>query len=215
MVMRKVGNFDIFEKYDIFEIDMFGVNITKNCIKPNEDIVREMLKYSLINNSELFNVFHVEIYGSFNSNKRDTAYDVDMRIHIDYPFVKEQLDLLEPLLQKQIDISYNKFQLLLDISAYDFDKTFHTKNEDYIKYIIETNACYTVLYPSINNIRFNDNGYRFNINHFYKKYAISENWIPNEKHKIQLMNNQYTKCTKIQSIDDVNTLCNRFTEIPI
>jgi hypothetical protein len=208
--MRKVGNFDIFKEYDLFEVEMFDVIITKNCIKPTDDIVKEMLKYSLINNSDLFNMFHIEIYGSFNSNKRETAYDVDMRIHIDYPFIKEQLDLLEPLLQKQIDICYNKFQLLLDISLYDFDKTFHTKNEDYIKHIIESNACYTVLYPSINNIRFDNNGYRFNINHFYKKYAISENWIPNEKHKVQLINNQYTKCTKIQSIDDIDKLCNKF-----
>ena len=67
--MRRVGNFDIFEEYDLFEVDMFDVIITKNCIKPTEDNVRKMLEYSLINNSELFNMFHVEIYGSFNSNK--------------------------------------------------------------------------------------------------------------------------------------------------
>jgi hypothetical protein len=212
--MRKVGNFDIFEKYDIFEIDMFGVIITKNCVKPNENSVREMLKYSLINNSELFNMFHVEIYGSFNSNKRETAYDIDMRIHLDYPFVREQLDLLEPLLRKQIDISYNKFQLLLDVSAYDFDKTFHTKNEDYIKHIIEANRCYTVIFPPVDTIRFNNNGYRFNINYFYKKYGITENGPPNEKHKVQLINNQYTKCTKIQSMDDINKLCNEFNIQP-
>jgi hypothetical protein len=212
--MRKVGNFDIFKEYDFFEVEMFDVIITKNCVKPTEDNVRKMLEYSLINNGELFNMFHVEIYGSFNSNKRENAYDLDMRIHTDYPFVKTQLDVLEPLLQKQIDIGYNKFQLLLDISLYDFDKEFHTKNEDYIKYIIESNVCYTVLYPSINNIRFNNNGYRFNMNHFYKKYAISENWIPNEKHQIQLINNQYTRCTKIQSIDDINKLYDEFNIQP-
>ena len=111
--MHKVGNFDIFKEYDFFEVNMFDVIITKNCIKPTEDIVKEMLKYSLINNSDLFNMFHVEIYGSFNSNKRETAYDVDMRIHIDYPFLEEQLDLLEPLLQKQLDISYNIYYNIL------------------------------------------------------------------------------------------------------
>jgi hypothetical protein len=193
---------------------MFDVIITKNCIKPTEDNVRKMLEYSLINNSELFNMFHVEIYGSFNSNKRETAYDVDIRIHIDYPFIKEQLDVLEPLIQNQIDIAYNKFQLLLDISLYEFDKEFHTKNEDYIKYMFESNTFESVLYPSINNIRFNNNGYRFNMSHFYKKYAISENWIPNEKHKVQLINNQYTRCTRIQSIDDINKLYNEFNIQP-
>ena len=212
--MHKVGEFDMFKEYDFFEVEMSDVIITKNCIKPTKDNVRKMLEYSLINNSELFNTFHVEIYGSFNSNKRETAYDVDMRIHIDYPFIKEQLDTLEPLIQKQIDISYNRFQLLLDISLYDFDKEFHTKNEDYIKYIIESNVCYTVLYPSINNIKFNNDEYRFNLNHFYKKYAISENWIPNKKHEIQLANNQYTRCTRIQSIDDINKLYNEFNIQP-
>ena len=54
--MHKVGNFDIFKEYDFFEVNMFDVIITKNCIKPTEDIVKEMLKYSLINNSDLFNI---------------------------------------------------------------------------------------------------------------------------------------------------------------
>ena len=164
--MHKVGNFDIFKEYDFFEVNMFDVIITKNCIKPTEDIVKEMLKYSLINNSDLFNMFHVEIYGSFNSNKRETAYDVDMRIHIDYPFLEEQLDLLEPLLQKQLDISYNKFQILLDVCAYDFDKEFHTKNKNYMEYMVNANICYTGLYPAIDVIKFNNNGYRFNIKHY-------------------------------------------------
>ena len=48
------------------------------------------------------------------------------------------------------------------------------------------------------------------LNHFYKKYAITENWIPNKKHEVQLINNQYTRCTKIQSIDDINKLYNEF-----
>lgn len=206
--MHKVGDFDIFKKYDFFEVNMFDVIITKNCIKPTEDIVKEMLKYSLINNSDLFNMFHVEIYGSFNSNKRETAYDVDMRIHIDYPFLEQQLDLLEPLLQKQLDISYNKFQILLDVCAYDFDKEFHTKNKNYMEYMVNANICYTGLYPAIDVIKFNNNGYRFNIKHYYKKYGINENWLPAEKHKVQLMNNQYTICTKIQSINDLNKLYN-------
>jgi hypothetical protein len=212
--MHKVGNFDIFTKYDSFEMNKFDVIITKNCVKPTEEIVKKMLEYSLINNSELFNLFHVEIYGSFNSNKRKNAYDVDMRIYVDYPFIKKQLDLLEPLLQKQIDISYNKFQILLDVSMYNFDKEFHTTNKNYIEYRIEKNIIYTPLFPSTNYIQFNNNGYRFNINHFYKKYAINEAWPADEKNKKQLIDNQYTLCTKIQSIEDINKLCNEFNIQP-
>jgi hypothetical protein len=213
--MHKVGNFDIFNEYDFFEMNKFDVIIKKNCVKPTEDIVRKMLEYSLINNNELFNMFHVEIYGSFNSNNRENAYDVDIRIHIDYPFIKKQLDVLEPLVQKQIDISYNKFQLLLDISLYDFDKEFYTTNKNYIEHRRLLNESYSVLYPGTNIVKFDNTEYRFNINYFYKKYAINENWISNEKHNVQLMNNQYTKCTKIQSIGDINTLCNGFTKLPI
>ena len=46
--MHKVGNFDIFKEYDFFEVNMFDVIITKNCIKPTEDIVKEMLKESMV-----------------------------------------------------------------------------------------------------------------------------------------------------------------------
>jgi hypothetical protein len=206
--MHKVGDFDIFTKYDLFEMNKFGVIITKNCVKPTEQIVKKMLEYSLINNSGLFNKFHVEIYGSFNSNKRENAYDVDMRIYVDYPFIKEQLDLLEPLLQKQIDISYNEFQILLDVSIYNFDKEFYTTNKNYIEYRIQKNIYYTPLFPPANYIKFDDKEYRFNINHFYKKYAINENWGPDEKNKQQLIDKQYTLCTKIQSIEDINKLYN-------
>lgn len=212
--MLRVGDFDFFKEYNFFEVEMFGVIVRKNCIKPTTDIVKKMLEYSLINNSELFDTFHVEIYGSFNSNKRENAYDLDMRIYVDYPFIKQQLDLLEPLLQKQIDISYNKFQILLDVSIYNFDKEFHTTNKNYIEYRIEMNTYYTPLYPSVNNIKFNNNEYRFNINHFYKKYAINEGWGPDDKNKQQLIDNQYTLCTKIQSIEDINKLCYGFNIQP-
>lgn len=206
--MRKVGDFDIFKEYDFFEVEIFGVSVTKNCIKPTEYNVRKMLEYSLINNSELFNNFHVEIYGSFNSNERETAVDLDIRIHADYPFIKDKLDILEPLIQKQIDISYNKFQLLLDISIYDFDKEFHTKSKNYLKQLFEDNVKYAVLYPAINVIKFNNTQYRFNPKCYYKKYGINENWGLSDKHKTYLENNRYTICTKLESIDDLNKLYN-------
>lgn len=204
--MYKVGKFDIFENYDFFEMRMFDVVVTKNCIKPSKDNVHKMLEYSLINNSELFNMFHVELYGSFNSNKRENAYDVDIRIHVDYPFIMNQLDILEPLIKKQIDISYNKFQILLDMSIYNFDKEFHTKNKNYIETRVLLDAEPAVLYPTKDIIKFDNTEYRFNNNHYYKKYGVNYNWGPTEKQKMQLINNQYTICTKIQSIDDLNKL---------
>jgi hypothetical protein len=212
--MYKIGKFDIFENYDFFEIEMFDVLITKNCIKPTKDIVNQMLQYSLIHNSDLFNLFHVEIYGSFNSNKRDDAYDVDIRVYVDYPFIEAQLDLLEPLIKKQIDISYNKFQILLDISIYNFDKEFHTKNENYLEYRVSMNVEPEVLYPAKRIIKFDNTEYRFNINYYYKKYGINYNWGPSEKLNRQLMNNQYVMCTKIQSIDDLNKLYDEFNIQP-
>jgi hypothetical protein len=204
--MRNIGNFDFFKNYDFIEIEMFDVIIKKNCIKPTIESVKEMLKYSLINNNDLFELFHVEMYGSFNSNKRETAYDLDMRIHIDYPFVEKQLDLLEPLLQKQIDIAYNEFQILLDISLYDFNKEFHTKKKNYLEQLFEENIEYIVLYPLINNIKFNNSGYRFKNNPYYKNYGINKNWGLSEKHKLYLLDGRYTICTKIKSIDDINKL---------
>ena len=52
--MHKVGNFDIFKEYDFFEVNMFDVIITKNCIKPTEDIVKEMFaKNHAINTTDI------------------------------------------------------------------------------------------------------------------------------------------------------------------
>jgi hypothetical protein len=207
--MYSVGKFDIFKKYDFVEISMFDTIIAKNCIKATNENVRSMLEYSIINNSELFNTFHVEIYGSFNSNKRENANDVDMRIHIDYPFVKNQLDILEPLIKKQIDISYNKFQILLDISAYSFDKQFHTTNKNYIEYKIELGDTCPVMCFRPDYIKFDNDEYRFIPKYYYKKYCLSYSGVT-EKHKVQIDNNQYTICTKIESIDDINNLYNKF-----
>ena len=69
---------------------------------------------------------------------------------------------MKMLLQKQLDISYNKFQILLDVCAYDFDKEFHTKNKNYMEYMVNANICYTGLYPAIDVIKFNNNGAKIN-----------------------------------------------------
>jgi hypothetical protein len=97
---------------------------------------------------------------------------------------------------------------------YNFDKEFHTTNKNYIEERLKFYIDYTPLYPSVSNIKFNNTEYRFNIDYFYKKYTINYNWLPNEKHTRQLLDNQYTLCTKIQSIEDINKLCDEFNIQP-
>jgi hypothetical protein len=205
--MRSVGKFNIFNKYDSFEMNMFGVIITKNCIKPTDNIVNEMLIYSLNHNKKLFDEFDVEIYGSFNSNRKERAMDIDVRIKLDNPFKESQLDYLEPLIQTQIDISFNKFQILLDIGMYDFNINLPTNGQNYLEAMqilgpIEEE----VLHPSTDSIRFNDTEYRFNNAYYYKKYIFSKRWNLSDKTNAQILDNQYTMCTKIKSVDDLKEL---------
>lgn len=205
--MRSVGEFDIFKTYDSFEMIMFDVSIKKNCIKPTQSIVNEMLLYSLNNNKKLFDEFDVEMYGSFNSNRRFRSMDIDFRIKIHNPFKNEQLDCLEPLLQKQIDISFNKFQILSDIGMYDYNTEFPKIGQNYLEAMsilgpIEEE----ILHPSTDVIKFNDNEYRFNNKYYYKKYIFSKRWNLSDKTKAQIQDNQYTLCTKIKTINDLNNL---------
>ncbi len=135
--------------------------------------------------------------------------DIDFRIKVDNPFKEEQLDLLEPLLQKQLDISFNKFQILSDFGIYDFNTKLPKKGQNYLEGMLEMGAVEEdILHPSINKIRFNDTEYKFNNKKFYKNYIHSKRWNLSEKTLSQIEDNQYTLCTKIKSIDDINKLYN-------